>query len=305
MAADPGKPQVDVLDGTTVAMVGVRRFVAAAGVLALTLAPGAVAEASANRYVALGDSYTAAPLVPPAAKNAPAACARSAGNYPSLVAKELGLALTDVSCSGARVQDFAGSQVDGVPPQLQALNRNVELVSVGVGGNDNGLFASVIAGCGAVSAAVVTGTLTPCKDTFGDRFSKSIAADAVHIRTALRAIAKRAPKARVLVVGYPSLLPTDPVGQAQCPFALVPFTPGDIAYLDGIERELNAMLAVAAKATGAIFVDTYAQSVGHDMCRLPGVRWIEPAIPLSKAAPFHPNAAGQAAVATVVRAAAG
>lgn len=280
--------------------MGMRRFVAAVAVAGLALAPAPAAEASAGRYVALGDSYTAAPRVPPAAKNAPARCVRSAGNYPSRVAEKLGLALTDVSCAGARVQDFAAAQDVGVPPQFEALGRDVSLVTVGIGGNDNGLFGSLVAGCGTLSAAALLGTLTPCRDTFGDRFSKLIAADAVNIRAALRTIAKRAPKARVLVVGYPALLPTDPVGQAQCPVALIPFTPGDIAYIDGIERQLNAMLAAAAKATGAVFVDTYDQSVGHDMCRLPGVRWIEPLIPLAAAAPFHPNADGQAAVAQVV-----
>ncbi|MGQ0466260.1 MAG: SGNH/GDSL hydrolase family protein [Sporichthyaceae bacterium] len=286
-------------------MVGVRGFVAAVVAAGLAVAPTSGADAAAGRYVALGDSYTSAPGVPPLAKDAPAQCARSGGNYPSQVAKSLGLPLTDVSCGGARVEDFAASQGVGVPPQFDALGRDVSLVTVGIGGNDNGLFASIIAGCGAAAAKVLTGTLTPCKDTFGDRFSKLIASDAVNIRRALREIAKQAPKAKVLVVGYPALLPTDPVGQAQCPLALVPFTPGDLAYMDGIERELNAMLAAAAKATGAVFVDTYDQSVGHDLCRLPGVRWIEPGIPLAPAAPFHPNAAGQAAVAKVVRAAAG
>ncbi|MGQ0844210.1 MAG: SGNH/GDSL hydrolase family protein [Sporichthyaceae bacterium] len=284
-----------------------RGFVAGVGLCAVAVgvAPG-TAEAVSPRgtYVALGDSYTAAPLVPPAASKAPPICARSAGNYPNTVAKALELKLTDVSCSGARVDDFAESQGGQAPPQFAALRRDTDLVTVGIGGNDDGLFASVIGGCTAVSLKVLTGTLTPCKDTFGDRFAKSIAADAKNIRAALREIAKRSPKARVLVVGYPSLLPTDALGQAQCPLAGVPFTPGDIDYLDGVERLLNAMLKASAKATGAIFVDTYTQSIGRDMCRLPGIRWIEPVFPLAPAAPFHPNADGQAAVAEVVAAAA-
>ncbi len=290
--------------------MGLRRIIAGVGIGALGLAgllvPGSSASAAApaRTYVSLGDSYTSAPLVPPAAKGAPARCARSGGNYPNLVAQALDLALTDVSCGGATVDNLAGNQGEEVPPQFAALRKDTDLVSVGIGGNDNGLFAKVIAGCGALAVGVLTGSLTPCKDTFGDEFSKGIAADAPNIRRALRGIMKRSPQARVLVVGYPSLLPTDAVGQAQCPLALVPFTPGDIEYLDGVGRELNAMLAAAAKATGAVYVDTYTGSVGHDMCRLPGVRWIEPLIPLAEAAPFHPNADGQAAVAKAVRAAA-
>jgi lysophospholipase L1-like esterase len=279
-------------------------FAAALGLAGLVV-PGPAARAAADplTYVALGDSYTAAPLVPPAAEGAPATCGRSAGNYPNRLAKALDLRLTDVSCGGARVDDLWKPQAPGVPAQFDALRTDVDLVTVGIGGNDNGLFASVIAGCTASVPKVLTGTLSPCADTFGDTFSQMIAADAPRIRKALREIKKRAPKARVVVVGYPALLPTEPVGQAQCPLAVVPFTPGDLAYMDRIERELNAMLAAAAKATGAIWVDTYTGSVGHDMCRLPGIRWIEPSIPLSPAAPYHPNAHGQEAVAAAVRAA--
>ena len=284
-----------------------RRVVAGIGVGALGLAyllvPGPAAGAAdrpARSYVALGDSYTSAPLVPPAAEGAPAQCARSGGNYPNLVAKALDLRLTDVSCGGARVDELWKPQGSGIPAQFEALRKTTDVVTVGIGGNDNGLFARVIAGCSAATLRVLTGTLTPCQDTFGDSFSKDIQSDASRIRDALRHIKTRSPKARVIVVGYPALLPVEPVGQAQCLLAVVPFTPGDMAYLDKIERELNAMLAAAAKATGAVFVDTYAQSVGHDMCRLPGTRWIEPSIPLSSAAPYHPNADGQAAVAKAV-----
>lgn len=271
--------------------------------LGLTPGPAATAGEGPRSYAALGDSYTSAPRVPPAAEGAPPRCLRSAGNYPSLVAKDLGLALTDVSCAGARVQHLAGSQGADLAPQLAALRAGTDLISVGIGGNDGGLFASIIGGCSGL-ALVRKGSLTPCQDTFGDRFSRSIATDAANIRAALRAIKDRSPRAKVLVVGYPALLPIDPIGQAQCPSAGIPFTPADLTYLDSVERELNAMLAASAKATGATFVDTYEQSLGRDMCRLPGIRWIEPLIPLAKATPFHPNAQGQAAVAEAVRAAA-
>jgi lysophospholipase L1-like esterase len=122
----------------------------------------------------------------------------------------------------------------------------------------------------------------------------------VNLRAALRGVRHRAPKARVLLVGYPNIMPTDTLGRAGCLIAGVPFTPGDLDYVDGIERALNAMLARAAKAEGVRFVDTYTPSVGHDMCRLPGTRWVEPLLPLSPAAQFHPNAAGEAATAADV-----
>jgi lysophospholipase L1-like esterase len=266
------------------------------------LVTGAVSLPSADaaapgRYVALGDSYTSAPLVPPVAPGSPPQCGQSAANYPHVLAAALSLALTDVSCGGATVGNFAEAQYDDVPAQFAALTPDTSLVTVGIGGNDNNLFASVVAGCSATLPLLLTGSLSPCRDQFGDKFAKNIAADEPNLRVALAEIKRRAPKARVVVVGYPSILPTDALGRPGCLLAGVPFTPGDMDYVIGIEQALNAMLARAAKAEGVRFVDTYTPSVGHDMCRLPGTRWIEPLLPLSPAAQFHPNAAGEAATA--------
>jgi GDSL-like Lipase/Acylhydrolase family len=276
-----------------------RRWLAtglAALVVAALCGPPAGAT-SPPRYVALGDSYTSAPLVPPVAPGSPPQCGRSASNYPHLLAVALGLALTDVSCGGATVRHFRTAQYSDVPPQFAALSRDTSLVTVGIGGNDNNLFGSIVAGCGSTAAMLLTGSLAPCRDTFGDRFVRAIKADEANVLAALRQIERRAPRARVVVVGYPDILPTDAVGRAGCAIAGVPFTPEDMAYVDGIEKALNAMLLRAATATHALFVDTYGPSVGHDMCRLPGTRWIEPLLPLSPAAQFHPNAAGEAGTA--------
>jgi hypothetical protein len=85
----------------------------------------------------------------------------------------------------------------------------------------------------------------------------------------------------------------------------MPYASGDVPYLRGVEKQLNAMLAREAAAGGAVYVDVYAPSVGHDACTLPGTRWVEPAVPASLAAPVHPNAAGMAAMASVVAGAVG
>ncbi|WP_369254690.1 hypothetical protein [Streptomyces sp. R35] len=63
-------------------------------------------------YVALGDSYTSGPKIPPQTGN-PVGCDRSGRNYPALVAKELGLKAADfrdVSCSGATITNFTTPQ---------------------------------------------------------------------------------------------------------------------------------------------------------------------------------------------------
>ena len=52
------------------------------------------------------------------------------------------------------------------------------------------------------------------------------------------------------------------------------------------------MLADQAGKHDAVFVDSYAGSLGRDACRQPGVRWVEGTAATSAAAPDHPNAIG-------------
>lgn len=100
----------------------------------------------------------------------------------------------------------------------------------------------------------------------------------------------------MLVVGYPDLLPDDGSGCAPT----VPFATGDFPYLRDTGRRLNLMLQLVARWNGAEYVDTYGPTVGHDMCKAPGDRWIEPLRPTSPAAPAHPNARGEEAMAGAV-----
>jgi hypothetical protein len=74
----------------------------------------------------------------------------------------------------------------------------------------------------------------------------------------------------------------------------VPLTSGDVAYLNGVEKELDAMLRTEAAAHGATYIDTYAPSIGHDACKSLSVRYIEPVLPQSDAFSVHPNAKGMA-----------
>ncbi len=134
-----------------------------------------------------------------------------------------------------------------------------------------------------------------------DELSRRIAATAPKVAAALAEIRRRSPDARILVVGYPAILPEVQPG---C-WPVMPLAPADVPYLRNVEKQLNAMLATRAAAAGARYVDLYGPSIGHDACQLPGVRWVEPAVPLSPAAPVHPNALGMEGMAAVVQAAIG
>lgn len=51
-------------------------------------------------------------------------------------------------------------------------------------------------------------------------------------------------------------------------------------------------MAPGPGAAGPKYVDAYTASIGHDACQIPGVRWVEPAVPASPAAPVDPNLFG-------------
>jgi hypothetical protein len=79
---------------------------------------------------------------------------------------------------------------------------------------------------------------------------------------------------------------------------------GDMVYLREKQNELNAMLVEQAGLHGAGVIDWYRASIGHDACKPPGIRWVEPAIPANAAAPVHPNLLGMLGAAELVEAAA-
>jgi len=260
----------------------------------LTAPAAADPAAGADHYVALGDSYTAGPGIPNQLPDG-LGCGRSDHNYPHLVAAALAVSqFTDVSCGSATTAHMTEAQPlpDGLAnaPQLDALSSDVDLVTLGIGGNDIG-FGEIIANC--VARSVLLPVTAPCRQYYtrqGDELGARIAATAPKVAAVLAAIGERAPSARVLVVGYPVILPAAGPG---C-WPLMPIAVGDVAWLRTVEGQLNAMLAEQAAAAGATFVDTYSSSVGHDVCRLPGTKWVEGLVPTAPASPVHPNALGMA-----------
>lgn len=267
--------------------------------LALALAALALLAASAaaatGRYVALGDSYTAGPLIPNQSLS-PLGCLRSDHDYPHLVQPSLTTAtFTDVSCSGATTDDMFAAQSTSIgtnPPQLDALTADTRVVTLGIGGNDIG-FSDIVVNCARLNP------FDPCKDDYvhgsTDDISNRIAATAPKVDAVIAAIHARSPGAKVHVVGYPVILPASGLG---C-WPTVPILPTDVSYLRAKEIELNGMLAARAAADGAFYVDTYTSSVGHDVCKATGVKWVEGLVPTSPAAPVHPNALGMQNTASV------
>jgi len=277
---------------------GARRAVVAALVGGLVATMGLTGcEPPPDTYVAMGDSYVAGPLIPLQSTN-PTGCLRSNRNYPSLVRPKIEVTrFVDVSCSGATTADlFAPQDVQPGPanaPQLDALDRQTKVVTLGIGGNDIG-FTDIVINCGTSLP-----TDPGCKGDYvhdgRDELSEAIAATAPKIDRVLKEIKRRAPRATTFVVGYPTVLPETGSG---C-YPLVPVLPSDVPYLRAKVKELNAMLRTRATAAGATYVDIAAVSVGHDFCQ-PLAKWVEGLVPVGAAAPVHPNAAGMAGWAPTV-----
>lgn len=273
--------------------------VVSAATLLTTTAAAASAEARFHHYVALGDSYTSGPFIPTQRLD-PLGCGRSTANYPSVLADKLDVAkFTDVSCAGADTTNMTrpqGVPFNGTnPPQLGALRVDTDLVTLGIGGNDYGVFGSLTSTCPGLRASDPTGS--PCEEHFGDAITKAIDNTGPRVEAVLAAIHERSPKARVLVIGYPRIAPD----RGYCPDVL-PFADGDYAWLNGVEEKLNQTLSDAADADGdAEYVDTFGPSRGHDACARGGSAWINGKDQdVFQAAAYHPLKAGMAGVAAVV-----
>ncbi|MFF9603927.1 SGNH/GDSL hydrolase family protein [Streptomyces sp. NPDC004009] len=262
---------------------------AAAGALALGLTGTTAQAATPLKYAALGDSYSAASGVLPVDLSSPL-CLRSTANYPHVLASRTGARLTDVTCGAAQTKDFTAAQYPGVAPQVNAVTADTDLVTLTIGGNDNGTFINAILSCGT-AGVLSAGQGSPCKDKYGTSFDDAIDANTYPaLKQALGSVRAKAPGARVAVLGYPWITPA--TADPSC-FARLPIASGDVPYLHAMQAHLNAVVRRAAEETGAVYVDFAQASTGHDACQAAGTRWIEPLLFGQNIVPVHPNALGE------------
>ncbi|MET9328753.1 SGNH/GDSL hydrolase family protein [Tsukamurella sp. NPDC003166] len=290
-----------------------------AAVLASTAVLGAapaVAATPAPEYVALGDSYSSLPAdATVGASQQERACGRSTHNYPKLVAASLGLspdALRDNTCGGAKTRDAFASQRAGsaktgyysAAPQLTGIGAETELVTISLGGNDGDLYSSILESC-AVAPRSTAGRCAADERTRPARLSDgAVAARLARITAAneriIRAARERSPRARILVVGYPSVF----AGDRTCA-AIHPFRSASIPWMRSVLTErLNHAVRQAATNTRAEYVDMEPVSKGHELCS--ARPWINGVDDDPRAAEMHPfpeeGRAVAAAITTALRA---
>jgi hypothetical protein len=189
---------------------------------------------------------------------------------------------------------FQQTNEEAKPPQFDALTEDTDLVTLGIGGNDFNLFGTLVGTCAQLRSSDPTGS--PCSDRYSDGASDELTQQLDDIRSHVAAtvagIRARAPKAKVVVVGYPQIIPS----RGSCP-DLLPLAIGDYPFA----RRVSAGLAAAVKrgARDATFVDLFGPSAGHDICS--SDPWINGAnTDPARALAFHPFAAEQQAAAELV-----
>ncbi|TQS46114.1 SGNH/GDSL hydrolase family protein [Cryptosporangium phraense] len=238
-----------------------------AAVLALIAVGAAPAQAATDRYVALGDSYSAGNGA--ASSNLNLGCGRNTYAYPYLVAAQRpNTALTFAACQGAVTTDVINSQVD-------SLSAATTYVTITIGGNDIG-FVNLVVGC----------TLGNCASTITSTNAQIANQLPAKLDAAYAAIRSHAPNATVVVLGYPK-----PFAGRTC--AATPgVTLAEETGLNGLVDNLDGVIRTRAQAAGFTYGDPGSYWSGHDICAATPYTngWV--VIPATDS--YHPTRAGYA-----------
>jgi lysophospholipase L1-like esterase len=271
------------------ALASIALLAGLAGCAATDGRPGTVLSPGA-RYVAMGSSFAAGAGIGQVKPGTPERCSRTVNNYASLLASRLNLALDDQGCGGATTAHILGPWNE-LPAQADALTADTRLVTITIGGNDLNYIGNLfMAGCDPKAGFTVQGRTLPCQPP-------RLPGEAAYagLETSLRAIAaqvrKRAPQARLVFVQYVTLVPDVPCADANLPA-------DKAALLRGLGERLAAITARVAKETGSLLLPADQLSRRHTPCDAqPWARGLPPGFDGKGGAPWHPNAAGHAALA--------
>jgi len=237
--------------------------------LALAVAAPATAASgfAGTDYVAMGDSYTSGVGAP----GQSVLCLRSPNGYPGQWAsRNKPRSFTDLSCAGAKTGDVRTYQVP-------FLSSGADLITITIGGNDAG-FAPVVLGCQVASDAA-------CADTVADARAEITAVLPGRLDATYAAIRARAPRAKVVVLGYPRLFDTS---SASCGIAGMSLAKR--RTLNQGADDLNDVIEARARAAGFTFSDVRDEFAGHGICApSPYLNGLT-AIPPQNS--FHPNRSG-------------
>ena len=245
-----------------------RSLLSRAAPLAVALSLLSAAPALAERYVALGDSYSSG--VGTRTYLDAGACKRSAYAYPSLLAAQRpNTQLTFVACSGAKTSDVLANQV-------ASLTASTALVTLTVGGNDIG-FTDVVTACAKPDVNTCAQRVATAQDAIRSTLPAKLNAVYAQIRS-------RSPSARVVVLGYPRLF-----AGVDCNAGTF-FSKEDMTNLNATADLLRDTERTRATAYGFTFKDAIGAFTGHAVCQ---AEWLN-GLSNPVAESYHPNRTGQA-----------
>lgn len=239
-------------------------------------------EPATKNYVALGDSIAAGLGLAGSTTNS---CKRSTEAYSQAVATALNMKLQNFACSGATAGDLVTRQhIQGPnpPAQLKQAFRDgtPDLITVTVGANDVH-WAGFTKACYAGDCATRTNT------RLANGFLTALQAKLYYALYSIKVRSHGAPP-QVVLTGYYQTF------SDQCAAIQTEITPREISWLRAETDALNQTVRqVAAHFSFVTFAPV--DFTGHDVCSMEP--WLKlPGEPGS----FHPNLAGQAAIAQAV-----
>jgi lysophospholipase L1-like esterase len=243
----------------------------------------------------LGSSFAAGPGVGRRRPGSPRRSGRSASNYASLFAAGAGFSLADVTFSGATAAELLDGQEKAGPPQIEAVTPDTDLVTLTCGGNDIGYIGRLMLGSLPWPVSTLPAARREAAETDA-RTEERLAALGPTFDRVLTEVRQRAPRARIVLVDYLTILPPDPsVATGRLPAAVA-------RWGREVASRLSAETRAAAGRHGCGFVA--ASEASRDRHAWSASPWTRRyGLWPSDGAPFHPNQAGMRAVADLLRAA--
>ena len=269
--------------------------------------------AAPDTYAALGDSFQSgegAHSYEPATDIDANKCHRSTVSYPYLITGQprVPSRLSDVACSGALIHNLQDGQ-NNEAAQYNALTARDALVTVGIGGN-NLDFSGIISAC--VAGPQLSGDYFSVTQTCHGRYDKQVVDGIGQLRTAnpdtglsplqtvYNTIRLRAPRARIVVLGYPHFF--KPSGNF---FGCQLVYRSDQQWIDSKIDQFDQAIRAEALSVGAEFSNDSSEFDGHELCG-DGSEYLNGIVrDLSKFPPvasesFHPNSDGHKQIARIL-----
>ena len=246
-------------------------------VIALVVALGFSSAASAvSGYAALGDSVASGAGL---SGEQAIECDRSPLAYPHIVAASAGLSLTQLACSGAKIDEGLYGSQDGITPQLDAAFSGgvPSLMTITIGAND-ARWTQFLRQCYYIKCGYSVDTARSAAYLADLKLELNILLAKIHQKS-------DGNPPRILVNGY-----YNPFSSGSCD-EIQEITSREASWISGRVSAMNRSISsTVSKYSYASYVPISFR--GHDLCSSDS--WIQG---LNASAPFHPTEQGQQAIA--------